>query len=110
MSRKDEVERYFELGFGLDTTPEKQEDAKYLKIGMLSDLRYIYRYQGVGAIVRLVSCIKKGQLIEMRLSHPSYLNDPYDTWIPFVYLKNNEIKREFTNYYYEFACKNENLD
>jgi len=110
MSRKEDVEKYFDLGFGLDTTPRKKEDAKYLKIGMLSDLRYIYRYRGLGAIERLVSCIKKGQPIEMRLSHPSDLNDPYDTWIPFVYLKNTETKREFTKDYYEFACKNGNFD
>jgi len=110
MSRKDEVEKYFELRFGLDTTPEEQEDAKYLKIGMLSDLRYIYRYRGVGAIRRLVSCIKKGQPIEMRLSHPSNLNDPYDTWIPFAYLKTDEIKREVTRDFYKLACENGNLD
>jgi len=109
MSRKEDVEKYFDLGFGLATTRRKQEDAKYLKIGMLSDLRYIYRYRGVGEIKRLVSCSKE-QPIEMRLSHPSDLNDPYDTWIPFVYLKNTETKREVTKDYYEFACKNGYLD
>jgi len=110
MSRKEDVEKYFKLQFGFDTTYEKREDAKYLKIRMLSDLRYIYRYRGVGEIERLVSCIKKGQLIEMRLSHPSNLNDPYDTWIPFVYLKTKENRREVTRYYYKVACEEGNLD
>lgn len=110
MSRKDDVEKYFKLLFGLDTTDDKRKDAKDLKIEMLSDIRYIYRYRGVKEIERLVSCIKIGQPIEMRLSHPSNLNDPYDTWIPFVYLKTKEKRREITRGYYKLACENGNLD
>jgi hypothetical protein len=110
MSRKEDVEKYFKLQFGLDTTDEKRKDAKNLQIEMLSDLRYIYRYRGVGEIERLVSCIKKGQPIEMRLSHPSNLNDPYDTWLPLVYLKTKEKRREITRSCYKLACEKGNLD
>ena len=63
MSRKEDVEKYFKLQFGLDTTDEKRKDAKNLQIEMLSDLRYIYRYRGVGEIER----VPVGQPIEMRL-------------------------------------------
>jgi len=59
--------------------------------------RFLYRYQGLKQIDRMINVIENDGKPSVYLASPSKFNDPYDSYLPDVLNISKEVRREIEN-------------
>jgi|LSQX01.1.fsa_nt_gb hypothetical protein len=105
--RREWLDQYFQYFLSPDTNYEKKEDATYLKQGRLAELGYLYRYRNIKQTQeQIIDPLREGKLLQIRASHPSDFNDPFDTWMPLYYFNHPNIRLQFLRGLCQAYCEN----
>jgi len=107
--RKKWLNEYFHLLLNSRPSPRNKQEIKSKKMRRLRDLKYLYRYIDVEKTRKyVINPLRDGKALEIRPSHPSKFNDPFDTRLPLEYFKHPKMRLQYARELQEIICKYSN--
>ncbi len=107
--RKKWLNEYFDLLLNSRPSPQNKHEIKSKKMRRLRDLKYLYRYIDVEKTRKyVINPLQDGKKLNIRPSHPSKFNDPFDTRLPLEYFKHPKMRLQYARELQEIICKYSN--
>ena len=111
--RIDWIDEYFLLRCGPGSTNKTRTNGEGMRKERLEkDLKILYKYRKPAYIPDLITCLEKGAELKIHFTQPCeyYKEDPFDTYIPEVYHRVPELRRDMAKELADQLCQQENLD
>ncbi len=104
--RKKWLNEYFALLLNPKSSRQNKDKTRSMKLRRLLDLKCLYRYMDVQKTRKyVIKPLRDSKILNIRPSHPSKFNDPFDTRLPLEYFKYPKMRLQYVRGLHNIICE-----